>query len=442
MGTEGKAISTRDIAAFALAIVLAIACIRFWEPLAGWVHSHFSNESATANAVGTTNSSTGIQLSEASDWATNQARNDPGLSELLGKLRVNYVEVITKAGGVHLITLYNRTDDELMAITAAPLMSKYLTSGPHVLVASPDHASGACSLTKLALSQGINNSSSTSVADCAQDGSSHYVSHARYMFEVEPVGPTDLIALSYLVIFRDGHVDIYGRNGSDHGVTNGQLFEQLVYPHIRNAVVQMALDWRARQAVNPWVAKLLNDCTFIHGCSENEKMLREVTDLHRMGGHNAFGKAVMAFNGIGPDDYIEIKTLEDPYIVGTPVFPNMGGDQFERALQFGYEYCCEGDSRTIVSTPASFLTKEMGENVAYEFYAYTSLHPDYLVNNPRWFVEHETWSVRLREAGIWIPPGLVTQADVKRWVNEGRSRYPETLGWGEVSAQIGPRKET
>lgn len=138
---------------------------------------------------------------------------------------------------------------------------------------------------------------------------------------------------------------------------------------------------------------------------------------------NALGRASLAANGVGPLSFAQIKSLKDPYLVGGPEYLNMGGDQFERALQFGYEFCCEG----MGGGPWDYMTPTMAKNVAYEFYAYTVLHPEFLKSNPSWFAEHQEWRGRLREAGVQIPTGLITPSNVSQWVNYGRKLYPDTL---------------
>ena len=260
------------------------------------------------------------------------------------------------------------------------------------------------------------------------------MSRARFDMVVHTIGKPAHIA--YQVLFRDGRAEVYGDTAQPGGAHRASVYFLAtgVYGEIHDAVIQMALDWNARQNWNPWLADSLSGtptgrggCTFILYCGESKDFIRQ--DLHASsarGPLNPLGLNVMALFGLKYVNYVDVHSLEDPYIKRIPVYPNMGGDQFERALQFGYEFCCE-EYRHVGST-ALYMTKGMAANVAYEFYAYTTLHPDFLAHNPEWFTDHAIWTARLREAGIRVPPGIVTQAAVNYWLIEGHKRYPDTLG--------------
>lgn len=426
-----KSVTGRDFVAFLLTIALVFACIRYWPTISRWAHPSLHN---SQNRYSDEAQPQGAYLVQASSWATDKALTEPGMESLLGKLRVNYVVVHMDDDDIYAVTLGYRTDEEVNALIAYPLISDTALKGKSLLVSAPDveHGGAACAIrpeaaaVKLPPGGPYYNSTSVSVADCIQDAASQYMSRVGYRLYVDRSHVKGNVTLAYQVFIRDGHLDVYGDVSGPGGATHASSrFETLVYTQFHNAVVQMALDWRSRQSSNPWVADMMAGCTFVRGCSDDEEALLQPTNIHNLG-ETSVGNTGLSISGIKYATFLDVKTLTDTYIVGTPVYPNMGGDQFERALQFGYEYCCE-EARHVEST-ALYMTKGMAANVAYEFYAYTAFHPEFLAHNPQWFTDHAIWTARLQEAGIRVPSGLVTQADVDRWAIEGRKRYPDTLG--------------
>lgn len=419
-------VSGKDRASLVIVALMIFGVVHYWTSVSRLSHdlvsvvaSHFrSSADETNNPMLLHAPEAPGVIPALSEWATSEL-GAPGMVSLLRHMGVNYVRVNESSHGIIDVVLANRTDDEFSYISKHPLkdmpvfnnmrlsredaLAAGLMGNDMCIPLAPPPAGVPVEEWML------------STASCHQDRNTKFVSRASFSHQVLPLDPGTKTWVAYQIVILGNHAIVYG--DTDHAMTDrtSLWFKQSVFLHFKNGLVQMALMWRARQSLH--LGQFLTNCSFVRICSDYEGDQYNETS-------NPLWNAGLKANGVGPMSFTQIKTLNDPYLVGGPEYPNMGGDQFERALQFGYEFCCEGEG----GGPWNYMTPGMEKNVAYEFYAYTVLHPDFLKNNPRWFDDHQEWTERLREAGIWIPAGHVTLNDVDHWVQEGHKLYPYTLG--------------
>lgn len=415
-----------------IAALLIFGCFHYWQTVSHIPHavvsmvaSHFRSSPTEAdNPMLLHVPKTPGELPALSAWATSKL-STPGMVALLEHLNVNYVRVDESSHGIIDVVLGNRTDDEFAYISKHPLEDKPQFNNEQIshedVLAAGSADAGIC-VPLVPAPPGVPEEEwVNSTASCHQDKDTKYVSRASFTHQVNPLDPGTKVWVAYQMVISGDHATVFGDTDQSSSTRTALWFTHLAFRHFQNGLVQMALLWRARQSTH--LGEFLTNCSFVRVCSDYEGDQTNQTGPAIGMYSNALGRASLAANGVGPLSFAQIKSLKDPYLVGGPEYLNMGGDQFERALQFGYEFCCEG----MGGGPWDYMTPTMAKNVAYEFYAYTVLHPEFLKSNPSWFAEHQEWRGRLREAGVQIPTGLITPSNVSQWVNYGRKLYPDTL---------------